>query len=109
MDTCTHRVCVCREGWRVQRESRRQLTVPPRASTAARRYFKRAWCRTELFFHWRLHCHTRKWRLTANSGQLAEEPRTRPRGDPATGDLFHEADRVALTNMTALFSYDDAD
>jgi hypothetical protein len=65
-------------------------------------YFLRAWCRTELFFHWRLQCHARKWRLL-EGGHVREEPRERPEGDPATGELYSEADRVALVNMTSIF------
>lgn len=64
-------------------------------------YPSRAWCRTEQFFNWRLKCHDRKWRLDGTS--ITQE---RPEGsaEPATGQLYSEADRVALVNMTALFS-----
>jgi len=63
-------------------------------------YDNRAWCRTEQFMHWRLKCHSRKWRLEA--GNVKDE-KPAPCPDPASGELYSEEDRVALVNMTSLF------
>lgn len=68
-------------------------------------YRERAWCRTELFFNWRLKCQGRRWRVSEDGTLTSETPEGS--ADPAAGLLYSEGDRVALVNMTAFFSLTD--
>jgi hypothetical protein len=100
------------EGWQSNTHSLSLSDSLSYTHTHTHRYFERAWCLTEAFMFWKLSGSSKggpfRKMCFDRAGALIEQDITQRPPDPSLGKLAFEAERVALSTMTAIMPYRDS-